>query len=555
MGSEQQDYKLTTKQKGITNVNTPILTFISSNFFDSTIWKILATSVSIICLIALNVQAAPILVTNSDDSGAGSLRQALADANDGDEISFGVTGTITLTTGELLVNKSITINGPGSDHLTVDGNHASRVFHVAGGVTATIAGLTITNGSASDWGGGIHNDQSVLTVNNCNIVGNFAPGWGGGIFNDSWTTSATMRVTNSTISGNSVNSIGGGIYSEGSHGIATLDIVNTTITGNSAHVGGGFYNSHSTSTVSNCTISANSAGYGGGGINHVGINGSATLRITNSTLSGNSAPLGPAIYSYGHSNTTLDVLDCTLKANWIINVWATLQLGSTIFDTGSIWNESGTINSLGYNLSSDDAGGFLTATGDHINTDPMLGPLQDNGGPTFTHELLPNSPAIDAGDPNFTLPLDYDQRGSDFPRVANGRIDVGAFELQPTPTPTPTPTPAYAAQVRPPINADGTSTFNVRRGVVPVRFTLTQGGVATCNLPTATIAVTRTAGGVIGPINESVYNGNADQGSNFRIESCEYVYNLNSRAFGVGTYRVDILIAGQVVGNAVFTLN
>src|SRR6187200_2098775 len=156
-------------------MNTPILALISSNFFDSTIWKILATSVSIISLIVINVQAAPILVTNTDDSGAGSLRQALADANDGDTISFGVTGTITLTTGELLVNKSITINGPGSDNLTVDGNHASRV---------------------------IHNDQSVLTVNNCNIVGNFAPGWGGGIFNDSWTTSATMRVTNSTISRN-----------------------------------------------------------------------------------------------------------------------------------------------------------------------------------------------------------------------------------------------------------------------------------------------------------------------------------------------------------------
>ena len=88
-----------------------------------------------------------------------------------------------------------------------------------------------------------------------------------------------------------------------------------------------------------------------------------------------------------------------------------------------------------------------------------------------------------------------------------------------------------------------------------MKFTLTQGGVATCNLPAATIAVTRTAGGVIGPINESVYNGNADQGSNFRIESCQYAYNLNSRAFGVGTYRVDILIADQVVGNAVFTLN
>ena len=533
----------------MTNMNTPIMALISSNFLDSAIWKILATSVSIICLIALNVQAAPILVTNTDDSGIGSLRQALADANDGDTIDFGVTGTITLTTGELLVNKSIIITGPGSDDLIVDGNHASRVFHVAGGVTATIGGLTITNGSASDWGGGIHNDQSVLTVNNCNVVGNFAPGWGGGIFNDSWVTSATMRVTNSTISGNSVNSIGGGIFTEGSHGIATLDIVNTTITGNSAHVGGGFYNSHSTSTVSGCTFSGNSAGYGGGGIFHVGLNSSATLRVTNTTLSANSAPLGPAIYSYGHSDTTrLDVLDCTLKSNWIVNVWATLQLGSTIFDTGSIWNDSGIVNSLGYNLSSDDAGGFLTATGDQINTDPLLGPLQDNGGPTFTHELLAGSPAIDAGDPNFTLPPDYDQRGSDFPRVVNGRVDIGAFERQ-------TVAPSYNAQVRPPINADGSSTFNVRRGIVPVRFTLTEGGVATCNLPSATIAVTRTAGGVIGPINESVYSGNADQGSNFRIDNCEYVYNLNSRAFGVGTYRVDILIAGQVVGSAVFTLN
>jgi hypothetical protein len=71
----------------------------------------------------------------------------------------------------------------------------------------------------------------------------------------------------------------------------------------------------------------------------------------------------------------------------------------------------------------------------------MLGPLQNNGGPTQTHALLPGSPAIDAGDPNFTPPPDYDQRGPGFVRVFNGRIDVGSFELQPTPTPTPTLTP------------------------------------------------------------------------------------------------------------------
>jgi hypothetical protein len=223
----------------------------------------------------------------------------------------------------------------------------------------------------------------------------------------------------------------------------------------------------------------------------------------------------------------------------------------------------------------------------------MLGPLQDNGGPTFTHALLPGSVAIDAGDPNFISPPDDDQRG--FFRVYNGRLDIGAFEVQPTPTPTPTstptatatatatstptatatatatstptatatatptptptPAPAYAAQVQPPVNPDGSSTFNVRRGVVPVKFNLTQGGVATCDLPPATIAVTRTAGGVMGPVNESDYSGNADTGANFRIDSCQYIYNLNSRALGVGTYRVDILIDGQVVGSATFGLN
>jgi sugar lactone lactonase YvrE len=118
----------------------------------------------------------------------------------------------------------------------------------------------------------------------------------------------------------------------------------------------------------------------------------------------------------------------------------------------------------------------------------------------------------------------------------------------------PAATASYAAQIQPPINVDGTSSFSARRGVVPVKFTLTQGGVATCDLPAATIAVTRTAGGVTGEVNESVYSGNADTGSNFRIDNCKYVYNLNARALGVGTYRVDILVNGHVVGSATFQL-
>jgi hypothetical protein len=111
-----------------------------------------------------------------------------------------------------------------------------------------------------------------------------------------------------------------------------------------------------------------------------------------------------------------------------------------------------------------------------------------------------------------------------------------------------------SAQVQPPINADGSSIFNVRRGVVPVKFTLTQDGVATCDLPPATIALTRTAGGTTGAIDESIYSGPADTGSNFRIDSCQYVYNLSANALGVGTYRVDILINGQVVGSGIFQL-
>src|SRR5262249_37896327 len=144
-----------------------------------------------------------------------------------------------------------------------------------------------------------------------------------------------------------------------------------------------------------------------------------------------------------------------------------LELGGTILGAGgsgeNIFNDGATVTSLGYNVSSDSGGGFLTGPGDQIDTDPMLGPLQANGGPTFTHALLPGSPAIDAGDPNFTPPPFYDQRGPDFWRVRNGRIDVGSFEVQagatPTPTatatasatetPTPTPRPSLTPRPRP----------------------------------------------------------------------------------------------------------
>jgi hypothetical protein len=498
-------------------MNTQIKTLMYQRIFNPGTCRILfATCLSALCLTALSAQAATITVTNTNDSGAGSLRQAIADANDGDTIHFGITGTITLTTGELLVDKSVTISGPGAASLAVDGNFADRVFHVSSGVTATIAGLTITNGNAQDdgpnSGGGIYNDHATLAVDNCTVSGNYALFGGGGVHN----RSGTLTVTNSTFSGNSTNApygvgSGGGIFTEGYDGNATLTVTNSTFSGNYARfVGGGICND---------------------------VLGSATLTVSNSTFSGNSAESGGSGIFNGGSMT----------------------IGSTILNGGvfteNLYNSFGSVSSLGYNLSSDNGGGFLTATGDQINTDPMVGPLQDNGGPTFTHALLTGSPAIDAGK-NFAAGT-TDQRGPGFVRtfdsasIANATggdgTDIGAYEVQPR-------TPSYAALVQAPINADGTSTFSVRRGVVPVKFNLTQGGVATCDLPPATIAITRTAGGAIGQVNESVYNDNADTGSNFRIDSCQYVYNLNARALGAGTYRVDVLIDGQVVGSAVFAL-
>ncbi|MEY2518284.1 MAG: hypothetical protein QOF24_43 [Verrucomicrobiota bacterium] len=123
-----------------------------------------------------------------------------------------------------------------------------------------------------------------------------------------------------------------------------------------------------------------------------------------------------------------------------------------------------------------------------------------------------------------------------------------------TPTPTPTPASPYHADVQPPINADGTSVFTAMRGVIPVKFSVTQNGSPTCALPPANIAVTRTSGANPEDINESVYTMSADSGSNFKIAGCQYSYNLSAGALGPGTYRVDIKINGQVVGSAIFQL-
>ena len=342
---------------------------------------------------AVPADATTIIVTNTNDSGAGSLRQALANANDGDAIdATGISGAIILTSGELRVNASVTINGAGADVLAVDGNAAGRVFLITFGDTVTISGFTIRNANVGADGGGIDNeDGSTVTVINCTLSGNIA-GLGGGIFNG-----GSLTIANSTLSGNMAGE-GAGTYNDGS---GTVTIINSTLSGNMAGTGSGSFNI-GTMTITNTTFSDNPSSFGG-------VFNSGTVEI------------GDAILNMGASGA-------------------------------NIVNKGGTVTSLGYNVSNDDGGGFLTGPGDQINTDPLLGPLQDNGGPTFTHELLAGSPAIDAGDPSFTPPPFYDQRGPAFDRVVNSRIDIGSFEVQgstPTPTPTATATPTATSTATP----------------------------------------------------------------------------------------------------------
>jgi sugar lactone lactonase YvrE len=114
----------------------------------------------------------------------------------------------------------------------------------------------------------------------------------------------------------------------------------------------------------------------------------------------------------------------------------------------------------------------------------------------------------------------------------------------------------YTAKTQAPIDGNGSSVFNARRGVVPVKFVLALDGVATCTLPPATISLARIAGGTVAAINESDFVHSADTGSNFRIDStnCQYTYNLGSSSLGVGTYLVTISIANVTVGTARFSI-
>jgi hypothetical protein len=237
-------------------------------------------------------------VLNNLDSGPGSLRADIAAAKSKDTIVFAPSlngQTINLTSGELVINKNLTIQGPGAGQLAISQPFGAytvtvgfRIFEVDG-VTATIAGLTISNGYAPlngsptyGGGAGILNWGGNLTVSNCTLSNNYAAS-GGAIANF-----GTLTVNGCTLSGN--------------------HLIGTSTTGGPG--GGGIYNAYACSaTVSNTTISGNgqtSVGYGWGSYNGGGIYNSGWMTLSGTTVTNNSADWGGGIYE--DTNASLSII-------------------------------------------------------------------------------------------------------------------------------------------------------------------------------------------------------------------------------------------------------
>jgi hypothetical protein len=359
---------------------------------------------------------------------------------------------VTVTASNLLVSGNSADNGGGIDNdgtMTLD----NSIVTSNSAVSADVLNPPLDSGiqrfdRLPHGGGGIDNDGT-MTLNNCMVASNSAALEGGGIFNTGMAT-----INTSTLSKNSANESrpvveialplghgGGGIENDG-----TLMVTNSTLSGNFCTdfaSGGGIANA-GTLTVSGSTLLGNSTAqapgdfWGGGGIACVHqIGGSnAVLTVTNSTFSGNStATLGGGIDIIG---STATISDCTFSGNSaptvIDGMTAGNVLGGGINNGGLLTlNISIVANSIGgdiqnplnggsHNLIDDGSGGLS----DTITGDPMLGPLQDNGGPTQSMALLPGSPAIDAGDNSAPGLPSTDQRG--FARIIGNAVDIGAYE-------------------------------------------------------------------------------------------------------------------------------
>ena len=403
----------------------------------------------------------------------------------------GLQGTIDLTQALPNLANNISINGPGATSLTVQRDQNAvgfSVFTVDSGETVSISGITITGGNATS-GGGIFNYGGTLMVTNCTITDNTASGgslygngegyvtssfYGGGAIYS--TTGGAITIANSTFTGNTTNGDGGAIYTSG-----TATVTNSVFTANEAACAGGIFNNGAL-TVNNSTFANSTGAFYGGGIWNANYDGGgnipqlATLSVTNCTFTNNAvegwASQGGGIMGSGTitvSNSTfannsannlyngggviaggspLTITNCTIVDNsgggisdGNITINNTIVAGNTGYDiSGQITGDNNLIgNGTGITNLPLNSSNLVGTTANPIN--PMLGSLQNNGGPTETMALLPGSPAINAGSNALAVDangnqLTTDQRGAGYPRIVNGTVDIGAFEAQSIPTTT-----------------------------------------------------------------------------------------------------------------------
>jgi len=343
------------------------------------------------------------------------------------------------TNGDLDVTGDVTIIGAGAATTIIDGNSAvtgDRVFQLIGSIKVSMSGLTIQHGAAVS-GGGI-DSQADLTIDHCIITGNSSTGsgdrQGGGI-----DSTGSLVLKNSIVSDNTAEgvSLGGGI-----HGGGPVTISDSTISGNTGDYDGGGVMVENDAAITNSTFSGNHALYGGG------IYTRGTTILINDTISGNSSDS-----TGGGINTetgTVGLYSTTVAGNVANADKSGGGSGGGMYNFGASVTLSNSILAGNYHLidgsqfiALSDCAGTLASSGNNIVTAPTctingphsadapkLGPLQDNGGPTLTHALLPGSPALDAStcvDP-LGAPLATDQRG--VPRPQGAACDLGAFELE-----------------------------------------------------------------------------------------------------------------------------
>lgn len=421
---------------------------------------ILITILSI--LPTLSADAATFSVTNVADSGTGSLRQAILDANataGADTIDMtGISGTISLVTALPDVIDSVSFLGPGANRLAVSRDPSSesafRIFTIGPSVTVSYAGLTISRGTGgssgaggiyvgtgasveltrcrvnNNSGGAIRNSGGTVNILESTISDNNG-GAGAGISNDGLTT-----ITNSIFANNRASLFGGAILGEGR---SSVDITGSTFSGNSADEGGAMY-IVGAATVTNSTFSGNEGRFQAGVIYNLG-----SLTLLNSTITGNHA-----------SGSTGGILN--LIGGWILMA-SNIIVGNNVKGTSQDFeNRFGSIVNDDYNIIGVASDDMVQEGGSQFGfeaSDVKLGPLQYNCGPTPTFALEPGSIAIDQGRTHNWNRFTTDQRGGAFVRTfddpsitnpLNGDgTDVGAFELQPSCNETPPDTTITAS--------------------------------------------------------------------------------------------------------------